>query len=555
MRRLLSSALLVAIGCGAIQAATGAIYRGGAGPDRLAGTAQPDELYGRGGNDHLEGRGADDLLDGGPGRDRLSGGTGNDRLASSGDGRIDAVRCGIGRDLVLSELRDNVAADCEVVSRQLSRDTDGDGSNEAQHESQVEPDSLAFGSTVVTVFQSGRFVEGGAVNISFATSKNGGRTWRSGQLPGLTIYSSPAGRSFAVSDPAVAYDAVHRWWLVSSLGGGIEVSELLVSRSRDGVRWNQPLAVSRSEIDSYDKEWIVCDNSARSRFRGRCYLSYMNFTRGLMETRHSTDGGRTWSAPAGVDAHRPPAIVNGVQPVVRPNGDLVIVFSVFGARLPGMSEIAAVRSTDGGESFLAPVRVAPLENSEPGGMRAPPFASVEVDRGGAVYASWSDCRFSEQCAADIVLARSGDGVTWTEPTRVPTGVADGSVDYFLPGLAVDPATAGRTTRIAVLYHSLEQAQNCDLRYGCLVINVGLTTSSDAGATWTRPQRLNAVSMSPLWLADTALGRMLGDYVSTSWVGGRAMPVFSLATEPTRGLFRQSIFATTKLPTALLRRDR
>jgi Ca2+-binding RTX toxin-like protein len=87
MRRLLSSALLVAIGCGAIQAATGAIYRGGAGPDRLTGTALADELYGQGGNDQLDGRGAGDFLDGGPGRDRLSGSAGNDRLASSGDGR------------------------------------------------------------------------------------------------------------------------------------------------------------------------------------------------------------------------------------------------------------------------------------------------------------------------------------------------------------------------------------------------------------------------------------------------------------------------------------
>jgi hypothetical protein len=547
MRRLLIPALFVAMGCTGIQAASGAVYRGGAGPDRLTGTAQADELYGHGGRDRLEGRGAGDLLDGGNGPDRLSGSAGNDRLASSGDGRIDAVLCGTGRDLVVSELRDRVAADCEVVSRQLSRDADR--SNEAQHETQVEPDSFAFGSTVVAVFQSGRFAEGGAVNIGFATSRNGGRTWRSGRLPGLTIFSSPPGRSFAVSDPVIAYDAVHRWWLATSLGGGVEVSELLVNRSRDGLTWNLPVTAARTEMDSYDKEWIACDNSARSPLRGRCYLSYMNFTRGLMETRHSTDGGRTWSTPVGVNVRRPPAIVNGVQPVIRPNGDLVIVFSVFGARVPGVSEIAAVRSTDGGESFLAPVRVAGLEDSELSGLRAPPFASVEVDRAGTIYASWSDCRFSQQCAADIVLTRSGNGVTWSEPTRVPTGVADGSVDYFLPGLAVDPATSGRTTGIAVLYHVLGPARSCDPRYGCLVVDVGLTISRDAGATWTRPQQLNAVSMSPLWLADTALGRMLGDYVSVSWVGGRAVPVFSLATEPTGGLFHQAIFATTRLPAA------
>ena len=92
MRRLLIPALLVAMGCTGIQAATAAVYRGGAGPDRLTGTSRADELYGHGGNDQLEGRGAGDLLDGGAGRDRLSGSAGNDRLASSGDGRIDTVR-------------------------------------------------------------------------------------------------------------------------------------------------------------------------------------------------------------------------------------------------------------------------------------------------------------------------------------------------------------------------------------------------------------------------------------------------------------------------------
>jgi hypothetical protein len=52
----------------------------------------------------------------------------------------------------------------------------------------VEPDSYSFGSTIVTVFQSGRFLDGGAANIGFATSRNGGRTWRSGVLPGLSFF-------------------------------------------------------------------------------------------------------------------------------------------------------------------------------------------------------------------------------------------------------------------------------------------------------------------------------------------------------------------------------
>lgn len=428
MRRLLIPALLVALGMlTGIQAAGGAVIEGTDGPDRLNGTPRADRLYGRGGNDLLDGRSANDLIDGGAGRDRLSGSAGNDRLASSGDGRADSVRCGIGRDIVNADLADNVAPDCEIISRQLSRDTDR--TSEAQHETQVEPHSFAFGSTVVAVFQSGRFSDGGAAGNGFATSRNGGRTWRSGLLPGLSFSSTPPGRFSAVSDPVVAYDARHRWWLAASLGSTFGDTAVVVNRSRDGIKWNLPVTAAEGGIE-HDKQWIVCDNWRRSPFRGQCYLSYMNFSNDLIETRRSTDGGRTWSAPVGVDGRRPRAVVNGVQPVVRPNGDLLIVFSVFGSPLPDASEIAAFRSTNGGSSFSAPVRVAPLEDVDLTGVRAPPFPSVGVDGAGRVYVAWTDCRFSDQCAADIALASSHNGVSWTEPVRLPTGPVDGSVDYF-----------------------------------------------------------------------------------------------------------------------------
>jgi hypothetical protein len=545
MRRFLIPALLLCMAMpSGIQAARDAIIRGTDGPDRLNGTARADELYGRAGNDSIEGRGAGDLIDGGLGRDRLSGSAGNDRLSAHGDGRPDTVLCGVGRDIVIAEPGDSVAPNCEVVSRQLSRDT-GEGF-EAQHETQVEPDSYAYGSTIVTVFQSGRYTGGGAANIGFSTSRNSGRTWRWGILPGLSVYSTPPGESFLITDPVVTYDAAHRWWIAATLGGSFGVSELLISRSRDGVTWNMPVRAARSMSDEYDKEWIACDNWGSSAYWGRCYLVYMNFARELIEVRRSNDGGRTWSGPVGIDAHRPPSVVNGLQPAIRPNGDLVLVYAVFGGTRQSHDEIAAVRSVDGGLTFSPSVQVAPLQEVELGDLRAPPFPSVEVDAGGTIWAAWSDCRFSEQCVADIVLARSRDGITWAEPTRVPIGVFDASIDHFLPGLAVDPNSSGGRARLAVLYHSLSPTNGCNPTVGCLVVDVGMVVSKDAGTTWTRPQRLNTVSMPLQWIADTNIGRMLGDYVSASWLGGRAVPVFALATEPVNGVFRQSIFAATRV---------
>jgi RTX calcium-binding nonapeptide repeat (4 copies) len=533
VRRLLSAALLVAIGTYGIGSAGAEIIFGTSGADRLSGTLQPDDLYGLGGRDRIEGRAANDFLDAGRGRDRLLGGAGSDRLLTSGDLEVDTVTCGTGRDIVNADVVDVVGPNCETVSRQISRDIGGEFP--AQHETQVEPASFSFGSTVVTVFQSGRHLDGGADQNGFATSKNGGRTWRSGPLP--------TGSFDRVSDPVIAYDARHKWWLAASLGVNFSSLATIVNRSRDGLHWSGPIDAARSTTEEYDKEWIACDNWRSSRFYGRCYLSYMNFARDTIETRHSGDGGRTWSAPVSIDARRQPAIANGVLIAVRPNGHVLLVFSVFGA--PDGNEIAVARSTDGGGSFAAPGRVAQMAGTEVSWLRAPPFPTVGVDAAGTVYVAWRDCQESVDCSADILLARSNNGVDWSPPMRVPTGSAEGF--YFLPALAVAPGTSGQNARLALLYHSMSPATICDPTAGCLAIDIKMVTSPDGGRTWSLPARLNVLSMPPFWMADTSLGRMLGDYVSVSWSRGRPIGVFSLAFPPSGGLFRQSIFAATRVP--------
>ena len=39
-----------------------------------------------------------------------------------------------------------------------------------------------------------------------------------------------------------------------------------------------------------------------------------------------------------------------------------------------------------------------------------------------------------------------------------------------------------------------------------------------------------------WLPDTSQGRMVADYISTSFIGGRALPLFAEAGPPNGGLF-------------------
>jgi hypothetical protein len=87
-----------------------------------------------------------------------------------------------------------------------------------RHATEVEPDTFAWGSTIVTAFQVGRVFNGGATDIGWATSSNGGVSWTQGFLPGTSLEAMRPGSFFAASDPSVAYDARHRVWLISWLG-------------------------------------------------------------------------------------------------------------------------------------------------------------------------------------------------------------------------------------------------------------------------------------------------------------------------------------------------
>src|SRR5213592_3492984 len=79
----------------------------------------------------------------------------------------------------------------------------------SQHATEVEPDTFAHHGTVIATFQVGRFFNGGATNIGFVRSGDGGATWGApGFLPGMTFTSGATGSPYErVSDPSVAYDA------------------------------------------------------------------------------------------------------------------------------------------------------------------------------------------------------------------------------------------------------------------------------------------------------------------------------------------------------------
>src|SRR6201993_4251010 len=104
-----------------------------------------------------------------------------------------------------------------------------------QHSTEVEPHMVSSGTTLVAAFQVGRIVAGGATDIGWATSTDGGTTWTHGSLPGLTK-GEGTGIYDAASDPAVAYDAKHGVWMIASLPlSSAAAPAVVVSRSSDGI--------------------------------------------------------------------------------------------------------------------------------------------------------------------------------------------------------------------------------------------------------------------------------------------------------------------------------
>src|SRR5206468_11294554 len=78
-------------------------------------------------------------------------------------------------------------------------------STTTNHQTEVEPDSFANGSTIVAAYQVGRIYDGGACAIGWATSTNNGATWSSGLLPGITKWAG-GGPNDRATDASVAYD-------------------------------------------------------------------------------------------------------------------------------------------------------------------------------------------------------------------------------------------------------------------------------------------------------------------------------------------------------------
>ncbi|MFZ0732586.1 MAG: sialidase family protein [Candidatus Sulfotelmatobacter sp.] len=412
-----------------------------------------------------------------------------------------------------------------------------------QHATEVEPHMLANGSTLVATFQSGRIAPGGATDIGWATSTDGGTTWSHGVLPGLTK-GEGTGPYDAASDPVVAYDAKHGVWMIASLplSSTLQTPAVAVSRSTDGgFTWQNAVGADATSQSS-DKNWIVCDSWPASPFYGNCYLEWDDPTNNdeiVMST--SNDGGLTWGSPVPT-----PNLLQGIggQPLVQPNGTVIVPIET--------SVMSSFSSTNGGATWSAPAVISIIQfHADAGGIRSGPLPSAAVDGVGTVWVVWEDCRFRTQCSTnDLVYSTSTDGVTWGAVTRVPIDDTSSTVDHFIPGIGIDPATSGASAHIGLHYYYYSQS-NCTV--ATCQLFVGYISSGNGGSTWNTPTALTGAMLLG-WLPTSQNGLMVGDYIATAFTNGVPHGAFAVAQASSGTTYNEATYTSQGLTATITGRQ-
>ena len=414
-----------------------------------------------------------------------------------------------------------------------------------QPDTEIEP-SLAVNPTnpknVVTVYQLSRIADGGDGTNGFATSFDGGKTWTSGTLPGLTNFPGQGGVFERASDAVVAFgpdgtvyanSLVFDWNKNQGLRSGIAVN---VSKN-GGKTWGPPVFLQDDLVGGLnDKNWIVVDQSdAPGHHKGRVYVVWDRIAPVLINyCDHDCDRLANWLP----DFQTLPNVVFpgqglGAYPVVTKSGGLGIVMNALSGGVPvpsgpdelevepGNSYIVYIAAPAAGSTpwpapltFLPPVQISANNGTTIPAQRAGSLPSAAVDpSSGTIYAGWEDARYRSDGTNDAVISRSFDGgVTWTAPQRVNPGSTSDHVDHY--NVSVDVG-AGGTVHVA--YRRRDESGKGPLYSD--VIDTYYQESFDGGSTWTAPLKVDKTPSLPWYDAFSRDGSFEGDYNQVASSGG------------------------------------
>jgi hypothetical protein len=188
-----------------------------------------------------------------------------------------------------------------------------------------------------------------------------------------------------------------------------------------------------------DKPWIACDTTGGP-YDGRIYVEWMVkdlITSGqVLKLSYSDDAGQTWSAPVDV-SDDPLAIQNGGVVTIGLSGEVYLTW-VRGNATGG--DVLFDVSLDGGATFGPDRVIDQYVSERDRYFLSEGNGADGIDRStgpyrGTLYDARSDHRNGDN---DILVYRSTDGGnTWIGPVRVNDDPHGNGADQFHPALAVD----------------------------------------------------------------------------------------------------------------------
>lgn len=406
----------------------------------------------------------------------------------------------------------------QAIVQEIARDT-VIGPDGSERETAVEPYVAVDPNRpnlAVAVFQQGRFPDGGAAAIGFAVSHDGGRTWTSGLIPGLTDASSgPYGRA---SDPSVAFGPDGAAYVASIVlrGPGGEDS-IAVNRSDDGGRtWRRPVLIERDPRGSDDFPRVAVDARPASEHSGRVYVTYVRQGRAVL--RWSDDRAATWSSLSTVSPG--PGFVPNV--VVGPDGTLTVVYIMRRPR--EWPNLVSRTSRDGGGSFGPQVDIGAMRYHMSRGLRATGVEATAVDTvTGALFVVWADATKRGDGLNDVMLSRSLDrGATWSPPAKVNPDAEGSGQNHVLP------TVVARDGRVRVVY-MMRSGSN---RRPSHSLQLRVISSDDSGATFEWEQTIGPSSdLRYAARVRPSRTRFLGDYIGVALTDDSFMVVWSRSFPP------------------------
>jgi hypothetical protein len=303
-------------------------------------------------------------------------------------------------------------------------------------------DEIGFGADTVVDFGSGGgepFIradnEGNIFDTSpFGLSTTASLLWKS--IDGGRSYiplGTPVVRDSVVGagggDSHVDFDAQNRLYFVDLSGACVTAAVSLDGGNTfSPERTNQIVCVSEQNPDAIgdDRQWVGAFGD------GIAYTTFRNLLAGSFWMFRTEDAGLNWdtgrllgsvsqSGPFQVDKQKRRITVPTESGALK-TGEAILSYQVFyrGTNL----RVFRVADFDDG----APLVINDLSIVDPGESVSNVFPVLAVDRGGNLYAAWS------QGADTIFMATSGDfGATWSAPVRVSTGAGTNIMPWIEAG--------------------------------------------------------------------------------------------------------------------------